>query len=61
MSGKLREGTKRASYIEEAKIDRALTLLAVIKKTNRSAIIRKATATLVAKEDGDGQLRAITQ
>jgi predicted transcriptional regulator len=44
-------------YVEDADIDRALALLAAIKKTSRSAIIRQATAGLVQKEVTDGALR----
>jgi hypothetical protein len=59
MSGKLRAGTTRSSYVEDVDTDRALTLLAAIKKTNKSALIREATAALVAREDKEGQLRSL--
>jgi hypothetical protein len=59
MSGKLKAGTMRTSYVEDSKTDSVLTLLAAIKKTTKSVLIREATAAFLAKEDKEGLLRSL--
>jgi predicted transcriptional regulator len=60
MNRKSTAATTRTMYVEDAKIDRALALLAAINKTSRSAIIRQATAGLVQKEVTNGALRNVS-
>lgn len=59
-TGKLRDGTKRVSYIEEIPTYKALDILAAAKDTNLSAIIREATADYLAKNDPTGELRKVS-
>lgn len=60
-TGKLREGTKRVSYIEDTATYKALDILAAAKDTNLSALIREATADYLKKNDPGGELRRISQ
>lgn len=60
-TGKLREGTKRVSYIEDIPTYKALDILAAAKDTNLSALIREATADYLKKNDPGGELRRISQ
>lgn len=60
-TGKLREGTKRVSYIEDTPTYKALDILAAAKDTNLSALIREATAAYLQKNDPGGELRRISQ
>ncbi len=59
--GQLRAGTVRTSYVEDKGTDTALGLLASVKKTNKSDLIRQATKAFIEKEDPEGKLRGIAE
>jgi predicted DNA-binding ribbon-helix-helix protein len=59
-TGKLREGTKRVSYIEETPTYKALDIMAAARDTNLSAVIREATEEYLIKHDRSGDLRRIS-
>ncbi len=58
MPNKLKLGTERVSYIEDAAIKKALYLLSSIKGVTISEIIRDATSEYLKKQDPDGTLTA---
>jgi len=60
-TGKLREGTKRVSYIEETVTYKALDIMAAARDTNLSAIVRAATEEYLKKNDPSGELRKVSK
>ncbi len=61
MPNGLKAGMTRTSYVEDKETDTALGLLASVKSTNKSDLIRQATAAFIAKEDPAGELRGIAE
>jgi len=60
MAGQLKPGTIRVSYVESKQTDTALDILATIKKTSKSALVREATASYLAREDKDHRIRKLS-
>ncbi len=56
MPNKLKLGTERVSYIEEAATKKALYLLSTIKGVTISEIIREATSEYLKHQDPEGNL-----
>lgn len=56
MPNKLKTGTERVSYIEDAAIKKALYLLSSVKSVTISEIIRGATKDYLKKLDPSGEL-----
>jgi len=61
MPNQLKTGMTRTSYVENKATDTALGLLASVKSTNKSYLIRQATAAFIAKQDPDGELRRLAE
>jgi hypothetical protein len=59
MPNKLKEGTKRVSYVESVTTHKALDILAAAKDSNMSAILREATESYLAKHDPNGELQKV--
>jgi hypothetical protein len=59
MAGQLKPGTLRVSYVESKQTDTALDILATIKHTSKSALLREATSAYLSKEDKDHRIRKL--
>jgi hypothetical protein len=60
MPNKLKLGTERVSYIEDATTKKALYLLSTVKGVTISEVIREATSAYLAKQDPDGTLSKLS-
>jgi predicted transcriptional regulator len=61
MSGQLRQGTIRVSYVEDKTTATALDILATAKQTNKSALLREATAEFLAKADPNREIMKLAK
>jgi hypothetical protein len=61
MPNQLKAGMTRTSYVEKKATDTALGLLASVKSTNKSDLIRQATKAYIEKEDPEGKLRDLAE
>jgi hypothetical protein len=60
MPNKLKLGTERVSYIEDAVTKKALYLLSTVKGVTISEVIREATEAYLNQQDPDGTLSKLS-
>lgn len=60
MSNQLKQGTIRTSYVESKVTSTALDILATAKGTNKSALVREATAAYLAKHDPGNEIMRLS-
>jgi hypothetical protein len=60
MPNKLKLGTERVSYIEDAVTKKALYLLSTVKGVTISEVIREATSTYLESQDPEGTLSKLS-
>lgn len=58
MSNQLRDGTLRVSYVEDAEVNKAIKLLAMIRGITMSEVMRAATKGYLKQEDPTSRLTA---